>query len=132
MRIMIDTNVLISAILFPGKGIDNLVVKVAEEHILVLSTYIIDELKSVIDRKFPGKIKSIEKFLTSLSYELEYSPKNYDNYELFKIRDENDYLVLLTAVISDVDIFITGDKDFQNIDIQRPEIMTPREFLEKY
>jgi predicted nucleic acid-binding protein len=34
--------------------------------------------------------------------------------------------------IADVDIMITGDKDFKNIEIERPEIVTPKEFLEKY
>jgi len=51
---------------------------VAEEYTLVLSTYVVDELRAVVERKFPTKVKAIEKFLTALSYELEYSPKNYD------------------------------------------------------
>lgn len=41
-------------------------------------------------------------------------------------------MVLHTAIIADVDILITGDKDFEDIKIERPEIMTPKEFLEKY
>jgi predicted nucleic acid-binding protein len=74
MRIMLDTNVLISAILFRSENLSRLIEKVAEEYTLVLSTYVVEELKSVVERKFPSKMKSIEKFLTVLSYELEYSP----------------------------------------------------------
>lgn len=132
MRIMLDTNVLISAILFRSELLNKLIEKVVDDYTLVLSTYVIDELISVIDRKFPTKVKDVEKFLVTLSYELEYSPENYEDVPLFKIRDEKDYMVLHTAIIADVDLFITGDKDFSNIDIERPVILTPKEFLEKY
>jgi len=132
MRIMFDTNVLISAILFRSESLDRLIEKVTEDYKLVLSTYVVDELKSVVDRKFPSKMKAIEKFLTVLSYELEYSPERYDGTPLLEIRDEKDYMVLHTAIIADVDILITGDKDFKNIEIERPEILTPKEFLDKY
>lgn len=132
MRIMFDTNVLISAILFPGGSLSQLIETVAEDYTLVLSTYVVDELKSVVERKFPNKLKAIEKFLTVLSYEMEYSPDNYEGDSLFKIRDDKDYMVLYTAILADVDILITGDKDFKDIEIERPEILTPKEFLERY
>ena len=51
---------------------------------------------------------------------------------LFTIRDINDYPILYTAIIDNVDILITGDKDFLNIDIEKPEILTPTDFLIKY
>lgn len=132
MRIMLDTNVLISAILFRSENLSRLIEKVVEDYTLVLSTYVVDELKSVVDRKFPSKMIAIEKFLTALSYELVYSPENYVGSPLFEIRDDKDYMVLHTAIIADVDILITGDKDFKDIEIERPEIVTPKEFLDKY
>ena len=132
MRVMLDTNVLISAILFRSDSLSQLIIKVAEDYTLVLSTYVIEELKSVVKKKFPKNIKSVERFLTALSFDLEYSPESHDGVPLFEIRDKNDYLVLYTAILADVDILITGDKDFMDIEIDRPEIMTPKEFLEKY
>ena len=39
-----------------------------------------------------------------------------------------DYPVLYTAILEDVDVLITGDKDFEDVDVERPEIMTPGEF----
>lgn len=62
MRIMLDTNVLISAILFRSENLRRLIEKVVEDYTLVLSTYVVDELKSVVDRKFPSKLIAIEKF----------------------------------------------------------------------
>ena len=44
----------------------------------------------------------------------------------------NDYPVLYTAIIENVDIFITGDKDFLGMGVEIPEIMTPADFMEKY
>lgn len=49
-----------------------------------------------------------------------------------EIMDVKDYPVLYTAIMENVDILITGDKDFLGIDIEKPEIMTPKNFAEKY
>ena len=90
MRIMLDTNVLISALLFPGAKMDAM-----------------------------------------MSFEYVYTPANIES-GLFDIRDVKDYPVLYTAIIEDVDVLVTGDKDFSNIDIEKPEIMSPAQFMEKF
>ena len=36
---------------------------------------------------------------------------------------------MVTAILEDVDILITGDAD---VDIEQPEILTPSGFLKKY
>jgi predicted nucleic acid-binding protein len=61
MRVMLDTNVLISAVIFPNDRMNTLIYKAALSHQLVLSSYIIDELLEVTERKFPAKVKDIEK-----------------------------------------------------------------------
>ena len=70
-----------------------------------------------------------------MKFDYLYSPDNIDEKDrLFKIRDEDDYIILHTAIIESVDIFITNDEDFFDIDadIKRPKIMKPVEFNEKY
>jgi len=131
MRVMLDTNVLISAIIFPNARMDSLIFKAVLDHQLVLSSYIIDELLNVTMRKFPQKIKDVDLFLTRLPYELVYTPRE-QNHEFFNIRDVNDYPVLYSAIIEGVDLFVTGDNDFDDVEIEKPEIITPSEFLEKY
>ena len=106
---MLDTNVLISALLFPGSKMDTLMNCIFTRHQLVLSSYVVEELKNVVKRKFPNKEHVINKLLVAMSYEFVYTP-----------------------IIEDVDILITGDKDFNDIDIEKPEIMTPTEFIEFY
>ena len=128
---MLDTNVLISMILFPGKNFNRMLEYITREHTLVLSSFVVEELFAVTDRKFPAKKDAIDRFLSGLSYELAYTPRRMQK-GLFSIRDDKDYPVLYTAVIENVDILITGDKDFSEIDIEKPEILTPSEFISLY
>ena len=131
MRIMLDTNVLISALLFPGSKMDVMMNCIFTQHELVLSSYVVNELKSVIKRKFPQKELVIDKLLMVMSFEYVYTPDTLEE-GLFNIRDIKDYPVLYTAIIENVDILITGDKDFSDIEIEKPEIMTPTEFMERF
>jgi putative PIN family toxin of toxin-antitoxin system len=132
MRIMIDTNVLISAALFPNSQISLLINKVTVTHELILCSYIIDELHEIFHRKFKDRIYLLDKFLYKLAYELIYTPTDIKSAEYPEIRDKEDLPILVSALLSDVDILITGDKDFFDVDMDKPEILTPREYLEKY
>lgn len=131
MRIMLDTNILISMLVFPSEKFKQILDFITKNHRLVLSSFVVDELFAVVDRKFPTKKKAIDSFLSDLAYELVYTPYNVPR-NLFKIRDINDYPVLYTAIIENIDIFITGDKDFLDVDVKMPKIMTPVEFAEIY
>lgn len=131
MRIMLDTNVLISALLFPGSKMDAMMNCIFTQHQLVLSSYVVDELKRVVRKKFPNKEPAINKLLMMMSFEYVYTSNDMES-GLFDIRDGKDYPVLYTAIIEDVDILVTGDKDFSDIDVERPEIMTPAEFMERF
>ena len=106
MRVMLDTNVLISMLLFPSEKFKRMLDAITGRHKLVLSSFVVEEMFAVVERH---NMKA----------------------DIFQIRDVNDYPVLYTAIIENIDIFITGDKDFQDVDIEKPEIMTPMEFLER-
>lgn len=131
MRVMLDTNVLVSMVLFPSQRFRRMLETITTRHTLVLSSFVIDELMDVARRKFPDRVDAMDRFLSKLGYEMVYTPQVITE-KLFEIRDDNDYPVLYTAVIEDVDILITGDKDFGAVDIEKPEIMTPAQFIEKY
>ncbi len=131
MRVMVDTNILFSAIIFPKGQAANAFTHCLLNHELVISTHVINELKQVIKKKKPEKLSAIDDFFEKLSFELAYTSDNIET-ELFSIRDPKDYPVLYTAIIENVDILISGDKDFKDTDVTHPEILTPQEFLEKY
>lgn len=129
---MLDTNILISIVMFKSDKLKKMLIDICDKHTLVLSSYVIEELEEVTQRKFPSKKKNMAEFLFQLPYELEYTPSVILDEKVLNIRDKKDIPVLYSAIISDVDILITGDRDFEDIDIEKPEIMTPNDFLEKY
>ena len=131
MKVMLDTNILISAFVFKSEKMNKLIYMLSKEHEIVICSYTIGELKELVDTKFKISQKALDDFLKEFPFNLVYSPTNIEK-KLFNIRDEDDYIILHTAIIEDVDIFITGDKDFEDIDIEKPEIMKPSEFLVKY
>ena len=131
MKVMLDTNILVSAFVFKSKMMNQLIYKLSTEHEIVICSYTIEELKELIDTKFKVTQNDLDEFLKDFPFILVYSPTTVEN-KLFEIRDKDDYIILHTAIIEDVDVFITGDKDFNDIDIDKPEIMNATEFLEKY
>lgn len=86
MKVMLDTNVLISILLFPNNRMNYMMETIFSKHRLVLSSYVVNELKNVIKRKFPSKMSVIERLLFTMNYEHVYTPEKLDE-TLFKIRD---------------------------------------------
>ena len=132
MRVMIDTNVLISAFVLSSPYLMRMIENITEQHIIVLSTYVLDELKRVTMRKFPEKYDLLELFLRELPFELVYTPERIDKSKYPEIRDIKDLPVLVSAIIEDVDVLISGDTDFAPIEMEHPEILTPSSFVKKY
>ena len=58
------------------------------------------------------------------------TPHKIDEKKYPKIRDIKDLPVLVSAILSDADILLTGDKDFENIEIDKPLIMSPMKYYE--
>jgi putative PIN family toxin of toxin-antitoxin system len=124
---MIDTNVLISASLFPNSKIGQLIRPLSDKHTIVLCTVIIDELRDVYKRKFFDKMQVLDQFLNELCFETVYTPKLIET--MPHVRDKKDTPILAAAILENIDILVTGDKDFSEIDIKRPEILTPLELI---
>jgi putative PIN family toxin of toxin-antitoxin system len=129
---MVDTNILVSIAVFRSGKLGGMLDDICLHHTLCLSTYIIDEFLEVVRRKFPDKLPQCERFLEKLPFVLEYTPHELPAHDWFEIRDEDDEGVLYSAITADVDILISGDGDFSPVEIERPDILTPREFLERY
>jgi predicted nucleic acid-binding protein len=104
----------------------------AEKSSLVLCSYVIDELHETVNSKFGAKTDDIERFLSELPFEYVYTPHNLPPHGLFSIRDSDDEKVLYSAIVADVDILITGDKDFYDVDIEHPEILSPAAFIKRF
>ena len=127
MRIMIDTNILLSALVFGSPKMSMLIEKVAEEHTMILCSYIIDEFRDVVTRKSPEYSNIVDTLFSKLSFEMVYTPKWQEH--MPDIRDEKDKPILAAAISADVDMIISGDADFTAVKIERPEILSPSDFL---
>ena len=128
---MVDANIIVSAILFPQSIVAETIKFIVSNHELTLSQYTIDEVKEVFNKKFPHRKKEMKYFIEKLPYKL-FSLKEIDNKKYPNIRDIDDLPVLANAIESNIDLLVTGDKDFNEIRINKPKIMNPRKFLEKY
>lgn len=129
MRVMIDTNILISALLGNGTPSQAYIKAVSYPNSGVVCTQNIDELRRIFNRKFPKKIPAMERFLAMAlqTIEVVQIPDEAVEEENM-IRDVNDREIMRAAVSAKVDILLTGDKDFLESGITNPRIMTAAEF----
>ena len=126
MRILIDTNILFSALVFPHSRPAAALLHVANHHEMVLCDRNITELRDILQRKAPRFLPDAEVLLAELAYEL---IPAVDHAEKL-IRDAKDQPILNAAIVSDVDVILTGDKDFLSLDMDHPKCMTVARFLE--
>lgn len=127
MRIMIDTNVIVSAIYNPKSNPSLILRHVCNIHNLVLCDYIVAECRSVVLRKFPNHLYALNQLLASLKFEFIMAP----SFGL-SMTDPKDSPILNAAIMSNIDIIISGDRHFLLLDIERPVILSPSEYLDSY
>ena len=133
MRIMIDTNVIISAALFPNGNTAKAFFKaMMPPYEPIVCDYIVDELHRKFQEKFPEKQTELEAFLfQALSFiEVVKTPEDAVEAES-KVRDVKDRPILRAALDAHADLFLTGDKDFLESSITDPRITGVAEFLDR-
>lgn len=106
--------------------------QICQDHQLVLSSYVMEEMYTVIRKKWPSRVTALDRFFAALAMEIEHTPERLPNHGWFTIRDPKDEKVMYSAITADVDILITGDKDFRDIVIEKPVIMDPAEYIKRY
>ena len=126
MRILIDTNILFSALLFPNSKPSKALLHVANYHTMVLCDQNISELKEILNRTAPEYLHAANTLLIEMSYELIPAIDHIEQ----TIRDAKDQPILNAAIVSDVDIILTGDKDFLSLHLDHPKCLSVSEFLE--
>jgi putative PIN family toxin of toxin-antitoxin system len=108
LRVVIDTNVLVSAFMADGKP-RRFVLKLLEEHKLILSRQMLAELADVLTRdKFNVKSSQIDRYLASLARKSRIISAGSH----FKVvsEDPDDDTVLNTAYKGKADYIVTGDR----------------------
>lgn len=121
VRAVVDTNVLVSALIGRGKP-RRLILKLLEEHSVVLSRQMLAELADVLSREKFRKIRSahIDRFLSALVRKSKIVTVR-SSFEVIK-EDPDDNIVLNTAY-GNAEYIVTGDKhllalkEFKGIEI---------------
>ena len=130
MRILVDSNILFSAILKVDSRLAKILFLISQDpnHTIFLTDQNIKELQEVVARKKPQKISTINRLLNQLTYEIIFASNN----QAIHIRDLKDQPILNAAIENDIDIIITGDKDFLSLNLTHPRCMTISEFFDDY
>lgn len=129
MRVVFDTNILVSGLVFPG-GQGEAALRRAIEEIdrLVLSRPILDELLGVLERKFARdaeELAHVAVFLSEIAVIV--SPKR----RLRVVKDEPDNRILECAIAGHAGAIITGDKALLALNrYENVRILALREYLE--
>ena len=108
MRVVFDTNILVSALAFPGgRGDEALGRIVAGQDSLVLSRSILDELLSVLARKFAHDREALARVAVFLSEVGEFVEPIES---LTVLADEPDNRILECALAAGAQVVVTGDR----------------------
>ena len=126
MKFVLDTNVLIAA--FITSGICHEVLEhVVRNHKLVLSDFIVKEVKDKLLNKFQYAEKEADEALRLLLTRAEMV--QVSPLQSRVCRDPDDDNILATAVSANCDCIISGDNDLINLrQFQNIEIIRPSEF----
>ena len=127
VKVVLDTNVLISAIAFGGKPKDILDFVLEEKIIAITSPILLAEFKEIYRKKFPLLKEDFELTIENIEeiFGIIQPLKTLD-----LLRDNDDNRVLEAAVEGKCNYIVTGDKELLNLgNYQGIKIVTPDQFL---
>jgi len=130
IKVVLDTNILISAIVFGGKPRQVLEAAIKGKIQLLLTEEIIEEMKGVLEGKkfqYPKKISDL------IFHEMEALAEIVKPKERLAVikKDPEDNRVLECAVESQADYIVSGDLHLLEIEeFQGTKILMPGEFLD--
>jgi len=129
VKAVFDTNILVSAFVFPGGRAEAALLRIIQERDqLVLSKPILDELLGILARKFSRDAEELAHVAVFLS---ELATFVKPGRRLKVLKDEPDNRILECAVTGRVDAIVTGDKALLSlVEYQKVQIISLREFLD--
>lgn len=130
MKVVFDTNILVSALVFPGGRADIALRRIIEERDrLLLSKPILDELLGILARKFSRdaeELAHVAVFLSDLSIVVK--PRR----KLAVLADEPDNRILECAVSGGAGAIVTGDKTLLELKtFRKMKLLSLRAYLEE-
>lgn len=132
MRVMIDTNIIISAALFPnGRAAQAFRKALVFPFKALICDYVIEELHDKFNTKFADRKIELEAFLYNSLRDMQVISTPTDEADTeYLIRDVKDRPILRAALDAHADLFLTGDKDFLESSVKDPRIVSAADFLD--
>ncbi|MBI4684097.1 MAG: putative toxin-antitoxin system toxin component, PIN family [Nitrospirae bacterium] len=114
MKVVFDTNIFISAFIFPESQAEKAISRIAEGiDTLLISKPIINEVLSVLSRKFSQNAEAISRAAVYLS---ELAIIVHPQKAVHILKDESDNRILECAISWGADVIVTGDKKMLELD----------------
>ncbi len=133
MRVVIDTNILISAALVKDSVPRKVLTHIMRFCTPVISPELLSEYSDALSRPDFDHYTPLEKRLILLEVLERGSEVVRITGRLRKVRDPKDDIVLETALKGVADVLVTGDKDLLVLrPLKRLDIVTAREYVIKY
>lgn len=128
MKIVVDTNVLISAFVFGGNA-DRVLGNALAVGEIVCSVFIFNELTQVLTEKFDIPTEKANRILDSLRQVVVFVEPNSPLPNICRDPDDNNILQL--AESANADFIVTGDKDLLTLGtFGNTQIVSPITFLQ--
>lgn len=129
MKVLLDTNVLASAVAARGLCADVLR-EVLAEHQLVVSSQIFSELRRALRDKFGTSGELIDTFVRLLQRDTIVA--EVGDLPTLKLKDKDDLGILAAAESGDANVIVTGDKELQDLgSFKGIAILSPRQFWQQ-
>lgn len=128
-RIVLDTNILISALVYGGKPEQIYDFVLEKQLIAITSPILLSELREILIKKFNFELDRIKQLEQIISHN--FTVVN-PNKIVAQTRDDDDNRVLEAALEGGCNYIVTGDKDLLDLKIYKNiKIVTPDIFLEE-
>ena len=130
MKILVDTNVLLSSVIDNSQCYE-LLLQARSKHDIYYTAFILAEFRYVLLNKFKLNISEISDIIKVIE---EHYTKGESAKELIRVsRDKNDDHVLADALKNNIEVIITGDKDLLILKSYHSiKILSPVDFTKYY
>ena len=136
MKVDLDTNIWVSAIIWGGIPDQILLLREQQKITIAMSQELLNELESTFNkRKLIPKLQALGLTVPTIINLIQESVIFYPIQKLnvHELRDADDNIILATGIAAESDVIITGDQDLLILfEYQGIAIRTAKDFLNEY